>query len=66
LYQKKHNARDDNQVEELKEPEEECEASNKDDWQISTNTVMGWKSNGRSQGGMVEPTPIHGWLLLLV
>jgi hypothetical protein len=34
LYQKKHYARDDNQVEELREPEEECEAINKDDWQI--------------------------------
>ena len=34
LYQKKHYARDDNQVEELREPKEECEASNKDDWQI--------------------------------
>jgi hypothetical protein len=34
LYQKKHNARDDNQVEELREPEEECEASDEDDWQI--------------------------------
>jgi hypothetical protein len=32
--QKKHYARDDNQVEELREPEEECDASNKDDWQI--------------------------------
>ncbi len=26
--------RDDNQVEEFREPEEECEASDKDDWQI--------------------------------
>ncbi len=34
LYQKKYYARDDNQVGELMEPEEECEASNKDDWQI--------------------------------
>jgi hypothetical protein len=34
LYQKRHYARDDNQVEELREPEEECEASDKDDWQI--------------------------------
>jgi hypothetical protein len=34
LYQKKLYARDDNQVEELREPEEECEASDKDDWQI--------------------------------
>ncbi len=34
LYQKKHYARDDNQVEEFREPEEECEASDKDDWQI--------------------------------
>jgi hypothetical protein len=34
LNQKKHYARDDNQVEELREPEEECEASDKDDWQI--------------------------------
>ncbi len=34
LYQKEHYARDDNQVKELKEPEEECEASDKDDWQI--------------------------------
>ncbi len=33
LYQKKHYARDDNQVEELKAAEEECEASDKDDWQ---------------------------------
>jgi hypothetical protein len=32
LYQ--NYARDDNQVEELMEPEEECEASDKDDWQI--------------------------------
>jgi hypothetical protein len=28
-----HYARDDNQIEELMEPEEECEASDKDDWQ---------------------------------
>ena len=34
LYQKKHYARDDNQVEEFREPEEECEASDKDDSQI--------------------------------
>ncbi len=34
LYQKKHYAIDDNQVEEFREPEEECEASDKDDWQI--------------------------------
>jgi hypothetical protein len=34
LYQKKHCARDDNQVEEFRGPEEECEASDKDDWQI--------------------------------
>ncbi len=34
LYQKKHYARDDNQVEELRELEEECEASDEDDWQI--------------------------------
>jgi hypothetical protein len=34
LYQKNHYARDDNQVEESREPEEECEASDKDDWQI--------------------------------
>ena len=34
MYQKKHYARDDNQVEELREPEKECEASDKDDWQI--------------------------------
>ncbi len=34
FYQKKHYARDDNQVEELRESEEECEASDKDDWQI--------------------------------
>jgi hypothetical protein len=34
LYQKKYYARDDDQVEELMEPEEECEASDKDDWQI--------------------------------
>jgi hypothetical protein len=34
LYQKKHYTRDYNQVEEFREPEEECEASDKDDWQI--------------------------------
>ncbi len=34
LYQKKHYARDDNQAEKFREPEEECEASDKDDWQI--------------------------------
>ncbi len=34
LYQKKYYARDDNQVEEFREPEKECEASDKDDWQI--------------------------------
>jgi hypothetical protein len=34
LYQKKHYTRDDNQVEKFREPEEEHEASNKDDWQI--------------------------------
>ncbi len=34
MYQKIHNARDDNQVEESREPEEEDEASDKDDWQI--------------------------------
>jgi hypothetical protein len=33
MYQKRHHARDDNQVEELREPEEEYEASDKDDWQ---------------------------------
>jgi hypothetical protein len=33
-YQKKHSARDDNQVEELREPKEECEARDEDDWQI--------------------------------
>jgi hypothetical protein len=35
LYQKKHYARDDNQVEELRETEEECNASDKDDWQMN-------------------------------
>jgi hypothetical protein len=34
LYQKKHYARDDDQVQELMEPEEECVASDKNDWQI--------------------------------
>jgi hypothetical protein len=35
LYHKKHYARDDNQVEELREPDkEECETSDKADWQI--------------------------------
>jgi hypothetical protein len=33
LYEKKHYARDDNQVEELMEPKEECEASDKVEWQ---------------------------------
>jgi hypothetical protein len=40
LYQKKHYARDHNQVEELMEPEEECEASDKDDWQIDCQMEM--------------------------
>jgi hypothetical protein len=31
LYQKNYYARDDNQVEEIREPKEECEASDKDD-----------------------------------
>ncbi len=34
MYQKKHYARDDNQVEELRDSEVECEASDKDDCQI--------------------------------
>ncbi len=34
LYQKKHYTRDDSQVEELMEPTEVCESSDKDDWQI--------------------------------
>ncbi len=34
LYQKKQYPRDDNQVEEFREHEEECEASDEDDWQI--------------------------------
>jgi hypothetical protein len=34
LYQKIHYTRDDNQVHELRESEEECEVSDKDDWQI--------------------------------
>jgi hypothetical protein len=35
LYQKKHyTSRDDNQVEEFREPEEECEAIEENDWQI--------------------------------
>ncbi len=34
LYQTKHYGRDDDQVEELREAEEECEANDKDDWQI--------------------------------
>jgi hypothetical protein len=33
-YQKKLSSRDDNQVEELREPKEECEPSDEDDWQI--------------------------------
>ncbi len=32
MYQKKHYAR--HEVDELREPEEECEASDEDDWQI--------------------------------
>ncbi len=36
LCQKKHYTRYDNQVEEFREPEEECEASDEDDWQIET------------------------------
>jgi hypothetical protein len=34
LYQKKHYARDDNQDEDLRAPEEECVARNEDDWKI--------------------------------
>ncbi len=34
LYQKKHYAKGDIQVEGFREPEEECEAGDKDDWQI--------------------------------
>jgi hypothetical protein len=34
LHQKNYYARDDNQVEEFREPEDECETSDKDDWQI--------------------------------
>ncbi len=34
IVSKKYNARDDNQVEEFREPEKECGASYKDDWQI--------------------------------
>ncbi len=34
IVSKETYARDDNQVEELREPKEECEASDKDDWQI--------------------------------
>ncbi len=34
LYQKKHYAIDDNPVKELREPEKECDASDKDAWQI--------------------------------
>ncbi len=33
-HQKKHYAREDNQVEKWRKPEEECEASDKNDWQI--------------------------------
>ncbi len=33
LYQTKHYPRDDNEVEEWREPEEEREARDKDDWQ---------------------------------
>ena len=34
--------RDDNQVEELREPEEEFEASDKDDWQIEMPDVKNY------------------------
>jgi hypothetical protein len=34
LYQKKHYARGDNQADNLRTPEEVCEASEEDDWQI--------------------------------
>jgi hypothetical protein len=33
LYQKEHYVRDDNRVEELMEPKEDCDASDDDDWQ---------------------------------
>jgi hypothetical protein len=34
LHQRKHNARGDNKDDDLRAPEEECVASDKDDWQI--------------------------------
>ncbi len=34
IVSQKHYARDNNKVEELREPEKECKASGKDDWQI--------------------------------
>ncbi len=33
IVSKENYARDDNQVEEFREPKEECEASDEDDWQ---------------------------------
>ncbi len=39
MYQKKHYARDNNQVEEFREPKKECEASDEDDWQIEIADV---------------------------
>jgi hypothetical protein len=35
----KHYDKDDNQVEKSMEPQEECEASDKDDWQIEMPDV---------------------------
>ena len=57
LYQKKHYARDDNQVEELREHEEECEASDKDDWQIDMPDRDGDKIDDIEEASVDDDSP---------
>ncbi len=57
LYQKKHYARDDNQVEESREPEEECEASDKDDWQIDMPDRDGDKIDDIEEASVDDDSP---------
>jgi hypothetical protein len=59
LYQKKHYARDDIQVEEFKEPEEECEASDKDDWQIEMPDRDEIDDNGEACVDEDSPPPTN-------
>jgi hypothetical protein len=52
MYQKKHYARDDNQFEELREPEEECGASDDDDWQ--TDMLAGDEIDDIEEAGVID------------